>query len=283
MGRTTQISIRTENAEYQVLCALLANRNKRIQLGEFVLEGVRNINQALAEGWIFRAVISAQNAALSDWAHEVIERAEAPIHYLLASHLMAKLSGKEQTSELMAVVAMRRDDAPSLALGDNPLIALFDRPSNKGNLGTLIRSCDALSVDALLVMGHAVDLYDPETIAATMGSFFKLPTACVASMDALTAWLTGMRTRYPDFTVVGTSAHAEHAIDEIDLSGPTLLLLGNETDGLSRRLSETCDVLACLPMNPDGCASSLNIACAATALFYEAGRQRRSSGESSVL
>lgn len=79
------------------------------------------------------------------------------------------------TSELMAVAAMRQELPEHVKQSGNPFLVVFDRPSNKGNLGTLIRSCEAFGVDALLLTGHGVDMYDPEVVTATMGSFFRLP------------------------------------------------------------------------------------------------------------
>ncbi len=82
-----------------------------------------------------------------------------------------KSAVKMTLRSFIAIVQMKDDDYENITLGKIPLIAVFDRPSNKGNLGTIIRSCDALGVDGLIITGHCVDLYDPETITATMGVF----------------------------------------------------------------------------------------------------------------
>jgi len=74
---------------------------------------------------------------------------------------------------------------------------------------------------------------------------------------------------------VGTSAHAECSLFDADLTAPTLLLIGNETDGLSRKLAEISDRMVKIPMSSSSSASSLNVACAASILFYEAIRQRK--------
>lgn len=74
--------------------------------------------------------------------------------------------------------------------------------------------------------------------------------------------------------MVGTTAHHEKTLSEVDFTKPTMLLIGNETEGLRRIYKERSDVLATIPMNPRGSASSFNVACAATVMFYEAVRQR---------
>ena len=81
--------------------------------------------------------------------------------------------------------------------------------------------------------------------------------------------------QYPGFLTVGTTSHKQRTIYEMDLTVPLLFMIGNETDGLSHGLKDICDVLATIPMNERACASSFNVGCAATVLFYEAVRQRR--------
>ena len=91
---------------------------------------------------------------------------------------------------------------------------------------------------------------------------------------AAKAELDALKARYPGFQVVGTTAHHEKTLSEVDFTKPTMLLIGNETEGLRRIYKERSDVLATIPMNPRGSASSFNVACAATVMFYEAVRQR---------
>lgn len=266
----------SRNADFQVLTALKTNRTRRLRESVFWVEGVRNLNAAIERGWTVRSLIYTPDAPLSVWAMDRLRSTPTAVNYQVSVDLMAELSDRSQGSELLALVEMRDDAAalaPTLAA---PLIALMDRPSNRGNLGTLIRSCDALGVDVLILTGHGVDLYDPETIVASMGSFFALPIVRLESSAELEGWIATSRERWQDFQVIGTSAHGDVALDAVDLTRPTLLLIGNETNGLSHRLLETCDRVAAIPMRETSAASSLNVACAATVLFYEAQRQRKS-------
>lgn len=270
------IRVYSKNADYQKFEVLKTNRNKRYRYGEFFVEGVRNINGAVKNGWRIASFLYPGGDALSRWARELLAATPTEVNYRLSPALMEELSGKEEPSELLAIVKMRDDgDALNgLSLSANPVLALFDRPSNKGNLGTVIRSCDAMGVEALLLTGHAVDPYDPEVTAASMGSFFKVPVIRVADNAAVLSFIGKMRESYPGFAAIGTTAHRETPIGAADLRSPVLLMLGNETDGLCRALRDCCDVLATIPMDPRASASSLNVGCAATVLFYEAVRQR---------
>lgn len=275
--------IYSKNAEYQKFEVLKTNRNKRYKYNEFWVEGVRNLNAAVQNGWRIHSLIYCPDRPLSDWAKGMIATTPTQLNYELTAPLMAELSGKADTSELMAVAEMRRDDLNALKLSETPLLAMFDRASNKGNLGTILRSCDALGVDALLLTGHAVDLYDADVVVSSMGSFFCVPTVRVPDNDTLTRYVEQLRQRWPSFQLVGTTAHKQHPIDGCDLTRPTMLLIGNETDGLCAYWKEHCDALCTIPMADSSYASSFNVGCAATVMFYEAQRQRRAAKKGETI
>jgi len=268
------IKVFSKSADYQKFEVLKTNRNKRYKYNEFFVEGVRNINEAIANGWHIVSLLYAPEKPLSNWARELLSTVHTDVNYELPESLMTELSGKTDTSELLAVINMREDAFSRLPSKESPLFVLFDRPSNKGNLGTILRSCDAMGVDGLIITGHAVDLYDPEVVVSSMGSFFHVPAIRIPDNEQVFAWIAQMRERYPLFQVVGTTAHKEKNVSDIDFNRPTLLMIGNEADGLCRAFKEGCDVLATIPMSLSSSASSLNVACAATVLFYEVGRQR---------
>lgn len=264
----------TSNATYQKFEVLKSNRNKRYNYQEFLVEGVRNINEAINKGWNIKSFLYTDETNLSDWAKNVISSTVTEKNYELTEILMDNLSGKEDRSEIMAVIGMRDDNLESLKLSSNPMIALFDRPSNKGNLGTVIRSCDALGVECLLITGHSVDLYDPDVVVASMGSFFNMKVIRVPENKMVLSFIEDMKKRYPTFQTIGSTAHKEHAIYDLDLSVPVMFMIGNETDGLSNTFSESCDILATIPMSASSYATSFNVGCAASIMFYEAVRQR---------
>lgn len=270
--RTEKINARS--ATFQKFEVLKTNRNKRFKYGEFFVEGVRNINNAVENGWHIVSFLYDAERKLSDWAKEKLQTVHTDVNYALKPELLKELSSKEDTSELLAVIKMKNDDFSRIKLSKAPLIALFDRPSNHGNLGTILRSCDALGVEGLIITGHAVDLYDPDVVSSTMGSFFCVPAIRIADNDTVFQLIEDLRAKYPDFQVVGTTAHNEKQLFDVDFTKPTLLMIGNETEGLRRIYKEQSDILTTIPMNPMGSASSFNVACAATVMFYEAIRQR---------
>lgn len=267
------IRVASENNTFQYIDTLRRKREKRHRHREFFVEGVRPINQALAHGWAVNAFVYSRDRALSDWAQGVLVRSGAKAHVELPLPLLARLSGKAEPSELLAVVAMPDDRLSRIPLHDDLRVVVFDRPASPGNLGTIVRSCDALGVDGLVITGHAVDLYDPETISATTGSLFAVPVVRLPSADDLLPWFDTIGATVGPFQVVGSSARAAMDVVDHDFTGPTILVLGNETRGLSARYRALCDAMVTIPIG--GSATSLNVACAASIILYEMDRQRR--------
>jgi TrmH family RNA methyltransferase len=269
------IRIYSENNDFQYLETLRRNRTKRNRTKTFFVEGVNAINQALEHHWEFEALVFINDRRLSDWAAGILERSSARKHYSLPAVLMQKISQKANPSELIAILRMPPDDLERIPNEDNPLIVVLDRIASPGNLGTIIRSCDALGVDGIILTGHTADLFAPETIRATTGSFFAVPVVRFSSTKELIPWFDSQKEKYPDLEIVATSAHAEKTIDEHRFTQPTVLLIGNENHGLSVFYRELADTALTIPMS--GAASSLNVACAITAVLYEIGRQRKTT------
>ena len=119
-----------------------------------------------------------------------------------------------------------------------------------------------------------MDLYDPDVVVSTMGSFFALPVVRVPRHDALSALFNAIREKWGDLQVLGTTAHADTALWQVDLKKPTIFMIGCETDGLSEGLKPLCTEMITIPMAETSYASSFIVACAATVMFYEAVKQR---------
>jgi TrmH family RNA methyltransferase len=270
MPRT--IRVHRANNHFQHAEVLRRNRQRRQQYGEFFLEGVRPINLALEHDWTITAYYYAPALGLSDWAKGLLARSRADLHVELTPSLMAALSGKTDTSELIALAPMPQDDLSRIPVREDLLVVAFDRPASPGNLGTLIRSCDALHAGGLIVLGHSADLYDPETISASRGSLFALPTVRLGGIREMEPWLEEIKQKLDSLRLVGSDEHGTTDVWQADLAGPTVLFVGNETWGLSAGLRERCDELVRIPIG--GSASSLNVACAASIMLYEIERQR---------
>ena len=267
------LTITTRNASFQQWQALLTNRTKRQRSGEFLVQGVRPITVALEQGWEIRALLYPDRQPLSRWCRDLLDRADAR-RVAFAPELMRELSGKEEESpELLAVVAQPADDLARIPAGPAMLVVVFDRPKTPGNIGTLVRSADAFGASGVIITGHAADPYDPKAVRASTGSLFAVPVVRVASHRDVLDWVAAVRADgLPQVQIIGTDEHGDVDVAEHDLTGPTLLLIGNETHGLSKGWQEASDRMVRIPIV--GAASSLNAAAAGTVALYEAARQR---------
>ncbi len=266
------MQISRPNARFQQWEALRRNRNKRQRAGEFLVQGVRPISVAIERGWPIRAVLYTADRSLSQWAVRVLERSGGE-RVAVAPELLRQLSDKAQHApELVAVVAMPDDQLSRIPVESSFLGMVFDRPSMPGNIGTIVRSLDAFGGSGLIVTGHGADPYDPKSVRASTGSVFAIPIVRSPSPQPVLAWARAQRAAGISLTVIGTDENGADDIADLDLTGPTLLVIGNETTGLSAGWREACDVMARIPIG--GAASSLNAASAATVTLYEAARQR---------
>jgi 23S rRNA (uridine2479-2'-O)-methyltransferase len=266
------VRVTTRNARFQQWSALLDNRTKRQRTGEFIIQGVRPISEALRNGWQIRELLYDADGPTSRWARETLAGVAAA-RIAVAPELMRELGGKtDDSTELLAVAELPPDDLARIPAFPDMLTVLFDRPASPGNLGTLIRSADAFGASGVIVTGHAADVYDPRTVRATTGSLFSLPVVRMPSHRPVLDWLAAVRADGTRAGVVGTDEHGELDITEVDFTRPTLLLVGNETAGLSAAWRQACDHLVRIPML--GQASSLNAATAASIVLYESARQR---------
>ena len=274
------LKVSTANAAFQRLEVLLRNRAKRHRYGEFVVEGVRAINGALAAGWTIRSFAYARGRELSRWAASILEASTAESHLEMAPELFETISGKEEPSELVAVAAVRPDSADRIPVGAGMTVVVVDRPASPGNLGTLIRSCDGFGVSGVIVTGHGVDLYDPATIRASVGSFFAVPCVALPSHREVETWVGDVRRVHTGLTLVGTSARASVSLREFTWPREVVIVIGNETGGLSHAYREMCDALVSIPMH--GTATSLNAAVATSIVLYDRDAARQSEGEPST-
>lgn len=176
-------------------------------------------------------------------------------------HVMRALSEREEPQGLVATFALPQTALTDIQLPPCPLVLLLDRLRDPGNLGTLLRTADAVGASAVLLLPPCVDPFDPKVLRASMGSCFSLPVVTVDSREMLLAWL-----RKQGLPLCGGDAAAGQLWTALDWRGGLALALGNEAEGLDEALTAQCDHLAALPQQ--GRAESLNVAVAGGVLMY---------------
>jgi TrmH family RNA methyltransferase len=177
----------------------------------------------------------------------------------LSSGVMESLAEKDNPQGILAVVKQRRLGFEDIGGIQNGLALVS--PQDPGNVGTILRTLDAVGSDALFLVDGGVDLYHPTCVRASMGTIFWEPVVST-SFDEFMSWA-----KREEIQLIGTSAHAQVDYRESGLGKPPwILVLGNEQKGLSPEQIAACDVTVSLPMR--GKVSSLNLAVAAGILLY---------------
>jgi 23S rRNA (uridine2479-2'-O)-methyltransferase len=267
--------VSSRNARFQQWTALLGNRGKRQRAGEFLVQGVRPVTIAAEAGWPIRELLFDGERELSRWARDLLGSSRAT-RYALAKDLMAELGEKDEAPpELIAVAAIPPDDLGRIPTADDLLALALDRPAFPGNIGSIIRSADALGASGVITCGHSADAYDPKSVRASTGSLFALPVARLSSPQDVAVWIAKLRADGLPVVIAGADEHGDADVFSLDLTGPVLLVIGSEATGMSSAWRDLCDVTISIPMA--GSASSLNAANAATVILYEAARQRINS------
>lgn len=272
----TPVITSPSNPRIKRVRAIAENRKERARSGTFFAEGVHALTAAYRNGWPVEALIYCPETVQTQWARDLIGQTPEDARLEVTPHVQSLLSDREAPSELMGLIAQRQDDLARIPLESGLLVLLLDRPRNPGNLGSMLRSADALGAQGVIISGHATDLYDPKTVRASMGSLFEVPAVRVEAHRALEAWLAAARSRLEGVQVVSTSAHAPRAVYDVDLTRPTVIAIGSEESGVSNYFESLADAFVSIPMF--GSATSLNASVAASIFLYEAARQRLARG-----
>ncbi len=255
--------ISSRNNAYQHLEVVKRNRSKRTKFGEMVVEGVMPIKLCVSNRIFIKQIFFTDFDRLSQWAMDLIEEQSQAKLYSVATDLMAEVSDKDDGSEIIIIAEQPEYNVNQIQLNR---IVILDRPSNPGNFGAIVRTCNAFNIDAILISGHGIDPYDSKSITASRGTLFTLPIIKLDSNSELERMLDE-RKRDSKFVVYGSSAKMGVNLRTEKKSDNFALVIGNETTGMTPYLKGLADIILRIPIHGD--ASSLNVACATSILVYE--------------
>jgi TrmH family RNA methyltransferase len=239
----------------------LQQRKERQRSGLFLVEGLLPIGAALESGWEIVHLLYDPERLESAFAQRLLQEVKArggdvrPV----SPRVLEGLSEKENPQGMVAVVRQRTRTLQEVALAAGVAVALVS-PQDSGNVGTVLRTLDAVGGKALFLLEGGVDPYHPGVVRASMGALFWVPWV-QSSFGEFISWAQAQ-----GIFLLGTSAHAAQDYRQLQPPQPFVLILGNEQKGLSAAQRAACDAEVALPMR--GRASSLNLAVAAGVLLY---------------
>ena len=235
----------------------LRQKKTRHESGLFLVEGIHHVGEALEARWDVESVLYAPDLLASTFARDLVARLGAKPQPVSAE-VMESLADKENPQGILAIVHQKIVGFDEVKFMQRA-VALVS-PQDPGNVGTILRTMDAVGADTLFLLDGGVDLFHPTVVRSSMGTLFWKPVVH-AAFDDFVPWA-----KAGNIQLIGTSAHADVDYHTLVPRTPWVLVLGNEQKGLSPEQVKTCDVTVSLPMR--GRVSSLNLSVAAGVLLY---------------
>ena len=239
----------------------LRQKKTRAESGLFLVEGIHHVGEVVEAGWDVETLIYAPGLLTSTFARDLVNRLDSK-RQPVSEQVMESLADKENPQGILAVVHQRRTRLNELGQ-INRAVALVS-PQDPGNVGTILRTMDAVGADAMFLLDKGVELYHPSVIRSSMGTLFWKPIV-QTSFEQFVSWA-----RAGKYQLIGTSARGDVEYQTLVPQNPWVLVLGNEQKGLSPEQVSACDVTVSLRMQ--GRVSSLNLSVAAGVLLYQFSR-----------
>ncbi|MEA1013558.1 RNA methyltransferase [Sphingomonas sp. LY54] len=247
----------------------LREKKNRREEGLFMAEGLRILTEAREAGFLPDTLFFAANSPPHPLLDQLIAETEADGGEAIATSadILHKLSGKDNPQIVLGVYRAFPTDLDRIDRSKADLWIVAQSLRDPGNLGTILRTGDAVGAGGLILVDECVDPFSVEAVRATMGALFTQQIA-TASWEEFVAWL-----RAGEGELVGTSLQASQDYQEPRYGKPCFILVGNEAQGLPAAYEAECDTLVKMPML--GKADSLNAAVATAVMAYEVINQWR--------
>ena len=251
-----------QNPKVKLLQELQQKSSARRKQGLFVVEGRREVERCLSNGYEIDTVFCCPDIFGGEWQPVGTERS-----VLVTPSIYNKVAYRGGTEGIMAEVKTKEHTLQELSLPEHPLIVVLESVEKPGNLGAVLRSADAAGVDAVIVCDPLTDLFHPNIIRSSTGAFFSVP--CVACTSAECIGFLKSR----NIQILTAQLQDSSLYYDTDMTKATAIVMGTEATGLTEQWREAADAHIRIPMQ--GITDSLNVSVSAAVLMYEAVRQRR--------
>lgn len=250
------------NPKMKQIRALL-KRSEREQTGLALIEGLRLVSEALRDPQRVRHIIVAPELLRSQYGQDLLrDQQQKGLSCLYVSaEIFQHFSRKDNPQGIAAVIVQQWERLEQIRLSTEDYWVALEAVQDPGNLGTILRTCDATGCRGVILLDQATDAYDPTALRASMGAIFS-QRLVKASFQELAEWK-----RLHGYTVVGTSDAAPLNYRQANYPSPMILLMGSERQGLSPEQQALCDLVVHIPMC--GSSDSLNLAVATAVVLYE--------------
>lgn len=254
----------SQNPYIKSLVQLQEKAKRRKETGTFLIEGLREIELALAGGYVLETILFDPSLLDFNRIDQLIPIETERIE--ISKEVYQKLAYRDSTEGVLAVAQTKTLQLADLALGANPMVLVAEALEKPGNIGALLRTADAAKVDAVLIANPKGDLYNPNTIRSSVGTAFTNQIA-VGSTEQIIAFLQANH-----IAIYSAILQESEPYYTQDFTPGTALVVGTEATGLSQAWRDAATKNIHIPMQ--GVIDSMNVSVAAAILLFEAKRQR---------
>jgi TrmH family RNA methyltransferase len=250
-----------QNPFIKSLILLQEKAKARKQSGSFLIEGMREIELAVKGNYEIETILFLPELVSNN---QITKLTANPIE--ISKEVYQKLAYRDTTEGILAVAKTKSHQLYDLKLPENPLILVMEAIEKPGNIGAVLRTCDAAKIDAVIIANPKTDLYNPNIVRSSVGCLFTNQIA-IGSTEEVIDYLIKKNINFYSATLQNsTSYHTQN------YTLPTALVVGTEASGLSELWRKKATQNIIIPMQ--GEIDSMNVSVAAAILIFEAKRQR---------
>lgn len=254
----------SQNPFIKSLIQLQEKAKARKQSGTFLIEGMREIELAIKGNYEIETILICNE--VSDFSNNpAIRQSNNPI-IEISKEVYQKLAYRDTTEGILAVAKTKSLGLSDLSLPENPLLLIMEAIEKPGNIGAVLRTCDAAKVDAVIIANPKTDLYNPNIVRSSVGCLFTNQIATGSTEEVIDFLIKNNINFYSATLQNSTSYHTQ------DYTMPTALVVGTEATGLTELWRKKATQNIIIPMQ--GEIDSMNVSVAAAILIFEAKRQR---------
>lgn len=250
-----------QNSFIKSLIQLQEKAKARKQSGTFLIEGMREIELAIKGNYEIETILFLPELVSNN---QITKLTDNPIE--ITKEVYQKLAYRDTTEGILAVAKTKSLQLADLKLSENPLILVMEAIEKPGNIGAVLRTCDAAKIDAVIIANPKTDLYNPNIVRSSVGCLFTNQIATGSTEEVIDYLIQKNINFYSATLQNSTSYHTQN------YTLPTALVVGTEATGLSELWRKKATQNIIIPMQ--GEIDSMNVSVAAAILIFEAQRQR---------
>ena len=269
-----KVIVSTKNLELKKMLLLYKKSRERKKQGLFIIEGEREIINALKSNYILEKIFLEEGVSFNNV--NIKNAINNTPTIVVEKKTFKKISIRSGGEKIIAIARSKSHELKTLNLSRKSLIVVIEEPEKPGNIGALYRTAAAAKIDAIIISNPKTDFYNPNSIRSSLGDIFKIPTAIESNENVVSFLRKREFNIFTTFIKLGSARY-----DEFDYQLPCALVIGSESEGLSNFWSKVASENLVIPMAKT--SNSINLSVAAGILIYEAIRKNNKLEKNTFL